>query len=88
MPGGVEEYPEMIARLKLGLASPESHHLRLGQVEIGNVEVEVRLLGLFHTRPLWRGVVKGQLEGDRRTPSCVKFNPALIVAADWPAGDG
>lgn len=88
MPRRVEEYPEMLARLELGLASPESHHLRLGQVEIGNVEVEVRLLGLFHARPLWRGVVKGQLEGDRRTPSRVKLNPALIVAADWPAGDG
>ena len=55
--------------------APMAKHGVLAGVEVGDVEVEVQLLGVLAPRPLRRTVIGDALEGDRRPGRAVELGP-------------
>src|SRR3954468_7598680 len=82
--GRVEEDPERGARLVVGLGGAHGQHPALTVAEIGDVEVEVELLGHVLARPGRSAVVLGLLERERPPTAGVELRPRVVR----PVGDG
>jgi len=57
MPYGIEEHPERLSRLEVGLASADAENELLGLIEVVHRKVKVYLLGHTSFGPRWRDVV-------------------------------
>jgi hypothetical protein len=83
----VEEDTKGRTRLNLGFASTEGKHLLLGHVEVTHVDVDVRLLWSFAAGPLWRLMVRCELERECDTAVAAQLHPIIVSTLDLLARD-
>src|SRR5690554_3853063 len=88
--GRVDVDPPGGPRLALRLTGAEFEHGFFGSLDVVDVEVEMRLLGMLGVGPARRDVVGGELEGDRHPGVRLELDPVSVVERlfDLPASYG
>ncbi len=89
MPGWVEVDAEFLAGLELAFARAQCQDPGLAGIEVGNVKVDVGLLGVLGARPDGRLIVINLLEGDCRACRTAQMEPIgpFVQAFDLPVQD-
>ena len=87
MTRGVEEDAKARAGLHLRFTRTQSENLLLGDVEVGDVEVEVGLLRPPAARPYGCLMVRCKLEGERHAAVAPQLYPLVVAVFDLPARD-